>query len=542
MNKKLLSILLVCTILLTGCGQSSSQQNGGNPPDSDHLSKLKSGQELIIAVSPLEGTFDPCAGWGQNFNPLIQSKLFQRGADNQLIPDIAKEYSISEDGLIWTITLRDDVKFSDNTPLTAMDVAFTYNQAKQTPSEIDLTSLQSAIATGDYTLNFVMNQPFSPFLYTMTQLAIVPQESYTDSNTYSQNPMGSGPYQFVSYTPGEQLILEQNPNYYGTAPNFQRLVFLMMDADAAFSAVKAGAVDVAHSNEALTTRNVDGYYYGYFEQTFDYRMISLPVIQEGTIDTTGDPMGNPVTSDPAIREALFVGINRDQIFHNALYSHGKSSLNIFEAFPWGKAPSITTDSEALQKEAAQILKDGGWQEVDGVLQKEGIPAEFTLMYSMGDYTRSAIAQAFAAEAKLLGIQVNVEGLDWSEIEPRAKKDALVLGGGVFNPMDIANQYYSNYATQPGYNNVAGYQYSLTDDEIQRAISSLTEDQANTHWQNALSSVNNADNSHRFAYIPIGFVDHLYVVRNNLSLGEPLSQGHDHGLQITDNVGEWEYKG
>ena len=105
--------------------------------------------------------------------------------------DLATDYSVSEDGLIWTFHIRDDVKFTDGEPLTASDVAFTFNTALATPnSEADLSMLDSVEALDDTTVIFHMSKPYNAFLYTLAVFGIVPEHCYNEA-TYGENPVGS---------------------------------------------------------------------------------------------------------------------------------------------------------------------------------------------------------------------------------------------------------------------------------------------------------------------------------------------------------------
>ena len=113
--------------------------------------------------------------------------------------DLATDYSVSEDGLIWTVTIRDDVSFTDGEPLTADDVAFTYNTVKDASSVSDFTMLDYAEAADDRTVVFHMNRPFSIWPYTMAVTGIVPEHAY-DSATYGASPIGSGSWRRIRIT------------------------------------------------------------------------------------------------------------------------------------------------------------------------------------------------------------------------------------------------------------------------------------------------------------------------------------------------------
>ena len=177
--KIVLSLLLVLAVL---CGCQSGQQ-----PDAPSGGQAAE-DSVVIALdtnSEPEAGFDPAYGWGAGehvHEPLIQSTLTVTDAALNIGYDLATGYSVSEDGLTWTVTIRDDVSFTDGEPLTAEDVAFTYNTVKEASSVNDFTMLDYAEAVDDTTVLFHMTTPFSIWPYTMAIVGIVPEHAY-DSAT-----------------------------------------------------------------------------------------------------------------------------------------------------------------------------------------------------------------------------------------------------------------------------------------------------------------------------------------------------------------------
>ena len=92
--------------------------------------------------------------------------------------DLATDMNVSDDGMTWTVTIRDDVKFTDGEPLTAEDVAFTYNTLRDTSSVNDFTMLEEAKALDNTTVEFDMTRPYSTWPYTMAITGIVPEHAY----------------------------------------------------------------------------------------------------------------------------------------------------------------------------------------------------------------------------------------------------------------------------------------------------------------------------------------------------------------------------
>ncbi|MDD4498286.1 MAG: ABC transporter substrate-binding protein, partial [Methanosarcinaceae archaeon] len=148
--------------------------------------------ELVAAVGTHGGEpesgFNPITGWGYNHEPLVQSTLFKKDSNAALINDLATNYTVSSDGLKWTVKIRNDVKFHDGVPLTAKDVAFTFNTATKASGELDLSMLEKAKAINDDTVEFKLNDPQATFINKLAVIGIVPEHAY--SETYGQNPIG----------------------------------------------------------------------------------------------------------------------------------------------------------------------------------------------------------------------------------------------------------------------------------------------------------------------------------------------------------------
>ena len=118
---------------------------------------------FLLGGEPDTG-FDPTTGWGRYGSPLFQSTLFKRDHDLTIVNDLATNYEVSQDGKIWTVTLRDDVTFSDGKPLTAKDVEFTFETAMNNGSVVDLNGLEKVEAVNDTTVKFTLKEAQSTFM------------------------------------------------------------------------------------------------------------------------------------------------------------------------------------------------------------------------------------------------------------------------------------------------------------------------------------------------------------------------------------------
>ncbi|WP_340146803.1 ABC transporter substrate-binding protein [Halomonas sp. PA16-9] len=300
-------------------------------------STVQAKEQLVLAIGgePEQG-FDPLLGWGQYGNPLFQSTLLSRGKDLAPQPELATEWWLSEDRLTWTLTLREDARFADGTPLTAEDVAYTFNAAAQAGGRADLSALAKATALGKHTVSLRLKAPRITFIDQLLTLGVVPHAERDNgySDQYGRHPLGSGPYQLVEWQEGEQLIVERNPYFYGPTPAFERLVFLFTGEDATRSAAHAGQVDIASVPPALAA-NVPAHMQRVIMESVDNRGILFPMQPaNGEHAASGAPIGNNVTADIAIRQAINLAVDRDTLVEVALHGYGRPAFGPADGLPW----------------------------------------------------------------------------------------------------------------------------------------------------------------------------------------------------------------
>ena len=324
MKKAVLSLalaLLTGASLLAGCAPQATEPDSGTKQD-----------EVVISISSEPDSLDPCQGWGHGTTPLVQSTLVAYDYDMAFVNDLATNYTLSGDGLTWTFTLRDDAKFTDGQPVTAQDVAFTFNTAKKSQSSLDLTFMDKAEAVDSTTVVFTLSKPTSSFLNTIATVGIVPEHAYGPD--YGVNPVGSGPYKFVQWNKQEQLILEANEDYYGKVPAIRKVTIVFQDEDAALAAVRAGQVDIALTAATLATAQVAGYTVKAVTSV-DNRGLTLPVEPDtGKTTESGYPIGYNVTCNLELRQAIAYAIDRQQVAMAALNGFGSPCYSENDGMPW----------------------------------------------------------------------------------------------------------------------------------------------------------------------------------------------------------------
>ncbi|NPV59447.1 MAG: ABC transporter substrate-binding protein [Actinobacteria bacterium] len=522
-----LIVILLTVSLFVGCGGKGSSSGAVKR------------EELVLAVGgESEEGYDPTTGWGRYGSPLFQSTLLTRDDDLEIVNDLATMYEISEDGLTYTVKIRDDVKFSDGQPLTAEDVVYTFETAAKSGSVVDLTVLEKVRAEDDHTVVFTLKEPMSTFINLLVTMGIVPKHAHGED--YAYNPIGSGPYKLVQWDRGQQMIVEANPLYYGEQPYFKRITFLFLEEDAAFAAAQAGEVDVAAVPHTLAAEGIAGMRLLDVDSV-DNRGICFPYVPAGSTDDEGNPVGNDVTSDLAIRKAINVAVDRKALVHGVLKGYGSPAYTICDNLPWWNPETVFKDADL--EEAKKILEEGGWKDSDGdgIVEKGSLKASFTLVYPSSDQTRQSLAMATADMVKKAGIEMKVEGKSWDEIERLMHSNAVLFGWGSHTPMEMCNVYHGKYRGNEWYN-ANYYQNPKVDAYMDQALAAGSEEEALEYWKKAqwdgetgLSARGDAP----WAWLVN--LDHCYFVNEDLDTGKNRIEPHGHGWPITANIVEWRWK-
>ena len=503
-NKYIITIIAVI-IIISAIMVVITNNNSQNRPN----------DELVVCIAAHGGEpesgFNPMTGWGKRDDPLIQSTLFKYDSNATLINDLATSYNISDDLKTYTVNIREGIKFTDESPLTAEDVVFTYNKAKESGETTNLESLDNAQKVNDTTIQFTLNRPDSTFINKLAHVGIVPSDSYNNI-TYGENPIGSGPYKLKQWDKGQQVIFERNEDYYGKKPYYRKITNVYLDAETAFVAAKNGEIDVVEVPVTYLNSTIEGMH-TQIMHSIDGRYLSLPVMnntEEKTVDGKSY-IGNDITSDSAIREALMIGINRTNISQGAyngladpLYDVVSSSL------PWSLNSSLS-DGDITQ--AKEILASNGWvdSDGDGIVEKDGKKASFNLNYGSNDQDDQIIALSVSQQAKDFGIEIIPQSKQWSEIRNIKSSEPFVFSGGDLDPY-MLYQYYSSSLAGKGWNNVPGYNNPQVDKLAKK------------------------DNP----YIPLATKPFLLFVSDRVDISPNTQKIYPHGGDFLGNIYDWKH--
>ena len=545
--KYAVAAMLAVSMAVTGCANSgakdstgqSAENSGGN--DARETGDNGTREDVIVVMGPTsepEAGFDPAYGWGAGehvHEPLIQSTLTVTTADLKIGYDLATDMEVSQDGLTWTVKIRDDAYFTDGEKLTARDVAFTYNTLRDTSSVNDFTMLESAEAPDGTTAVFHMNRPYSIWPYTMAIVGIVPEHAY--GADYGSHPIGSGRYIMKQWDKGQQVIFEANPDYYGPAPNMKKVTILFMEEDAAYAAVMSGQADLAYTAASYSDQTLPGYELLSFE-TVDNRGFNLPAVKAGTISGGNTGVGNDFTSDVQVRRAVNIAINRDEMIEHVLNGYGSPAYSVCDKMPWYNESAKT---EYDPEKAAELLEEAGWKAgSDGIREKNGVKAGFTLMYPASDSVRQALAADTANQLRNVGIDVKIEGVGWDDAYDRAQTEPLMWGWGAHTPMELYNIYHTMKDT--GLAEYSPYANDSVDRYMDEALASGNLEDSYELWKKAQwDGTTGVTQNGDIPWIWLVNIDHLYWSRDGLKVAEQKIHPHGHGWSIVNNVDQWSWE-
>lgn len=546
----LLIVGLATTLFACNKGDSGLSVNNGA---SDAVATIKSDalssstdavstdkDSVVIALAREMESLDPVKGWGHGDAPILHATLVKYAPDMSIQKDLATAYELSADGLEWTFHLRKDAFFTDGRQLTAKDAAFTVNTCVADLTSSDLGFVEKAEAVDDFTLLIKLKEANSVLLNTLTAIGIVPEHAY-DKETYGTKPLvSSGPYKFVEWQAGQQLILTANEDYYGEIPQIKKVTIVFMESDAALAAVRTGVVDVACTIPSLSLEAIDGYNLAKV-RSVDNRGITLPLSPDkGEKTVSGYKIGNNVTSDRALRQAIAYGVNRRQLVERILYGHGRPAYSENDGMPWNN-PAVHLEED--KNKAIEILQAGGWQDEDGdgIVEKDNIRAEFTVLYAAGDSVRQELATAVSEQLLQIGIKVNVEGSSWDDIAGRMFSEAVLMGWGSASPAESFYLYHSAGALLDDFYNPEGYRSELTDAYMKQALNASSNEEAYKYWQ--LAQWDGKDGTAMQGACPwvwLVNLDHLYFVRDGLDIGEQILHPHGNSVPLLQNLSTWKW--
>jgi peptide/nickel transport system substrate-binding protein len=323
----------------------------------------------------------------------IYEGLLKPDSEGNLVPAVASDYTMSEDGLTYTFTLRDGIKFHNGNPVTVADVKYSIEVCAGLnggdPLISAFSNIESVETPDEQTIIITLKESSSSFLAVLAtvEAAIVP----ADIDDLQNNPVGTGPYKFVSRSLQENVILERFDAYWGEPAHIQDITIkILADSDSIVMNLEGGAVDMVA--RVSTTQAAE------LGDDFEVLEGTMNLVQAVYLNNSVAPFDNEL-----VRQALCYATNKQEILD--FVSDGKGTpvgSSIFPAFGKYYIEELNDTYPTDIEKAKELLAQAGY--ADGF--------SFTMKVPSNYHQHVDTAQVVAEQLKQIGVTANIELIEW----------------------------------------------------------------------------------------------------------------------------------
>lgn len=471
------SMLLTLTIALGGCAgdkeDGSSTQIATTPTtetstEAATQSEADDGESKItIGITQDMNSMDPAIANGAGTKEIlfnIYEGLYKPDSEGNLIPAVASDYTKSEDGLTYTFTLRDGVMFHNGNPVTVEDIKYSIDRCAGTQTGEPLLSAFSIVdeveIVDDSTVAIHLNTEDSDFLAKIAtvEASIVP----ADVEDLESNPVGTGPYMFVSRSLQENLVLKKFDAYWGTPANIENVTCkVLADPDSIVMNLEGGAVDFVARVTAMQANELSDNF------TIDEGTMNL--VQALFLNNAVEPFDNVL-----VRQALCYAINKQEILD--FVSDGKGTpiaSNIYPAFGKYYMDELNDVYTQNIEKAKELLAQAGYP--DGF--------SFTITVPSNYQQHIDTATVIVEQLKAIGVNAQIELIEWeswlSDVYKDRNFESTVVGldASTLTAGALLARFRSD-----AHNNFCNYSNADYDAAYQSAVNAATDEEATEYYK------------------------------------------------------------
>ncbi len=371
--------------------------------------------------------------------------LWDMNEEGQFAPNLATGIptkangGVSEDGKVWKINLKKDVRWSDGQPFTAKDVEFTYQTimnpgvAVRSRSGFDL--IETLKVVDDHNIEIELSKPYTPFLWAWQEMHIVPRHVLKDApdistSAFNAGPIGTGPFKFKSRTAGSHIVFERNDDYHrGPAKVGSIIQKTVPDQMVLYGQAKTGEVDYM-----VTSLPYDRW--GEAAALPDRSFIELPLPWVQFIYFN---CGLPQFSDPKVRKALYTATEMQKSLDDMYFGRWKRTFSYLHQSHWAYNSDLKEETPDLER-AAKMLDQAGWPVgPDGIRAKGDHKMQFTMSTTAGNNARQGCQAMFQQQWKKIGVEMEIKNMPgsvvWGDYTTQSKFDTLLVAWAPIVGMD-----------------------------------------------------------------------------------------------------------
>ncbi len=496
-SRKMLFSLLTLIVLISGCAAPAAPASSDVPAAESEGATAAGGGTLTIARPTDAVGLDPkieTTSPGNWVMSNIYENLVKLDTDLTFQPVLAESWEQVEPDR-WRFTLRQGVKFHDGTDFTADAVKFSIERQKdpENPgrSASNLRPIIAVEVVDDYTVDIVTDGPYGPLLNIMSLIygtgIVSPAAVEEYGEDFTQNPVGTGPFQFVEWATNDHITIARFDDYWGEPAPLDQVIYRVIPEESArMLALDTGEVQMvmapAPSQMDLYRDNPDFTIY----ETPGVRVIFFGMM------TAREPL-----SDVRVRQALNYGFDRQSVLDNIVEGAGYLPTAYISPPIFG----FTDTSEYFAydpEQAAALLEEAGWvdSDGDGIRDKDGEPLSLLHYSPRGRYLKDAeVGEAFQAAMLELGVEVQLEIMEWGTLfeaisQPNVPADLFTLGWSTATgDADYTlGPLYGSASIPPNGWNSFEYQNPTFDELIMQAGTSTDQDERAALYAEALDIV------------------------------------------------------
>ncbi|WP_459076780.1 peptide ABC transporter substrate-binding protein [Herbivorax alkaliphila] len=438
---------------------------------------VKGGQINLFSTPP--DTLNPILtknAYIVDYSEFVFESLVDLDKKQKPTPLLAENWEVSEDGLMWTFYLRDDVRWHDNIPFTADDVEFTFSVILD--DDVDshyknnLENVESYYAEDFKTFKVKLYKPDS-FTPERMSFPIIPKHYYYEEDilTTDKNfsPIGTGPYVFSEYKKNDHILLENNEKWWmgiekgedgEDLPYISQVNIKIFEKNSSVGdAFQSNQVDVVHMNRNAWIR-------------YNGRMdISLKRYPSNEFEFIAFNLSNDILEEAKIRKAISYTVDRAKIINDIML--GEAVASEFPVIPdtWMYDSNVISN-EVNVKKARELILESGWEENDdGFFSKtigwRDTPLELELLVNDDNDTRLKVAEEIKNQLKNAGIIIEINRVKWDELNKRIENgnfDMVFIGCNI-TPVADLSFLYSSEEIEDGLN-IAGYSREAVDSYLE----------------------------------------------------------------------------
>lgn len=485
------------TVSLAACGGNTSNTEKNNVEAQDvHLNLAESWdfQYFYTIITPEVSTSS-----GYDITYYLTSfydTLFEYNTDGEVVGVLAEDWSMSEDGKVYTINIKQDVKFSDGSDLTAEDVAKSIlavpvNLGQYNGSYGRLsTIIEDAVAKDEYTVELRLTQPYYNTLRELclaNPFGIVSSEQFnedlTAKDSFRASTYGTGPYMYAGDNDGQTWNFVSNPNYWGKTPDVDSFsIQYIPDNDAKILAMQNGEIDFISG-----IKNISEESFEQMNQTENFHAQA----DEQSLQTyyVGYNLNSPIFGDKAVREAISSVIDKDSIAEN-IYGGLYDKADTFFSRNLPNCDVEQTVYSFDVDHASKILDEAGYTDTDGdgIREKDGEKLTASFMYQTGSASDDDLVVYICDQAKKIGIELipgSAQMMDWYAKVQSGEYGLTIFKtqGGYYDPASVVTNMNPATSMDP-----IMMQIGLNQTEIATAVDELDSSANQTRIQEIYNTI------------------------------------------------------